>query len=312
MGYPQRKIDKNVSINRFEVHRLRFEDYGLYREFHQIATHEDLTYYSSFPILMRGDHAYKVIDGFLFLFRVNGSGRGANMDVLNLPRNIHGSFLDVASTKKILDSINGNGDGEILFIHPALDDRHGSPKHRAERTGIGREYVYDNRLLARPEGGTFQNLRKNANKFGNRVNFEIVPYEKGMRRHADTVYLAWCAGHGLKYDAIWDREMYANLLGHHGEIDHMMFMVVDKDRNEYIGFFDAVLVNDKLAVGVFRKLSDRYKGIAEYCQIYLAKHLASMGVAYINDGDDCYEWGLRALKEKFHPVATFIPVQYWF
>lgn len=312
MAHPQFKIDKNIRINRYEIHRLGFDDYGLYREFHAKATHDDLTYYSSFPILMRDGHAYKVIDGFLFLFRVNGSGRRANVDVLNLPRNAGGEFLDVASTKKILNGINGDDTGDILYIHPALNKVHGSPRHHAKQNDIGREYVYDNRLLGGLEGGEFRNLRKNANKFGNRVNFEIVPYERSMRCHANQVYVDWCTSHGLKYDAIWDRDMYANLLDHHGEIDHMLFMVADRDSNRYIGFFDAVLINDGLAVGVFRKLSERYSGIAEYCQVYLARHLAAMDVAYINDGDDCYEPGLQTLKEKFHPVSTFIPVQYAF
>jgi hypothetical protein len=312
MAHPLLKTDKNVRINHYEIHKLGFDDYGMYRDFHTRATPADLTYYSSFPILMRGSHAWQVIDGFLFLFRINRNGNRRFVDVLNLPRNAVGEFLDVASTKKILDRINGSNAGGILHVHPALADRYGARTVRPERTSVGREYVYDNHRLSMLEGGEFRNLRKNANKFGNRVNFEIVPYERRMREHANQIYQHWCVTHGLKYDGIWDMEMYGNLLGCYGEIDHSLFMVADKDRNEYIGFFDAVTVNETLAIGVFRKLSEQYKGIAEYCQVYLAKHLAARGITYINDGDDCYEWGLRVLKEKFHPVTTFIPVEYEF
>lgn len=310
MALPLLKTDRIVRINRHELRRMEFDDYGLYRDFHARATPANLTYYSSFPILMRPDHAWQVIDGFLFLFRINGSGARPYVDVLNLPRNAEGAFLDAAATRAILDRINGNDDGSILYVHPDLADTHGTPDLTPRLTPIGREYVYDNRRLSRLDGGEFRNLRKNANRFGNRVDFEIVPYDRRMRPHADKVYDRWCASHGLKYDMIWDREMYGNLLDCFGEIDHALFMVADKGRNEYIGFFDAVAINGTLAVGVFRKLSERYKGIAEYCQVYLAKQLAARGIAYINDGDDCYEPGLRTLKEKFHPVASFVPVQY--
>lgn len=312
MALPLLKTDKHIHINGFQMNRLGCEDYDMYREFYARATPADLSFYSSFPILMRGGQAWQVIDGFLFLFALNEIEGRCFVDALNLPRNMHGEFLDVASTKHIIDRINGSSEGFIMSVHPDLAERYGPADVRPKLNTIGNEYVYDNRLLAQTEGGVFRNLRKNANRFGNRTNFEIVPYERRLRQHADKVYNNWCASLGLKYEFIWDRNLYRNLLDAYGEIDHALFMVLDKDRNEYIGFFDAVTINATLAVGVFRKLSDQYKGIAEYCQIYLAKQLAARGITYINDGDDCYEDGLQMLKEKFHPVATFTPVQFEF
>lgn len=312
MALPLEHCDKTIRINGWDLYHFAVDDYPLYRDFHARATPSDLTFYSSFPALMRGGYAWQIIDGFLFTFMINPNRGRPYVDVLNLPRNTAGEFLHAADTREILERINGNRRGFIMSIHPDLLATHGIPGGCPLRSVIGREYVYDNRLLSAVEGGEFRNLRKNAGRFGKRVNFEIVPYQRSMRAHANKVYNEWCASRGLKYETIWDRDMYASLLDCHGMIDHMLYMVLDKDSNEYVGFFDAVPVNATLAVGVFRKLSVRYKGIAEYCQIHLARELAARGITYLNDGDDCYEPGLKALKEKFHPVMCFTPMQYEF
>jgi hypothetical protein len=96
-------------------------------------------------------------------------------------------------------------------------------------------------------------------------------------------------------------------------MDQHLFMVIDRTEGARIGLFDAVRISPKLAIGVMRKLDSSYSNLGQYCQVFLARHLNTMGCSFLNDGDDAGgRPGLKELKSSFHPIATYRPMVYEF
>lgn len=302
---------EDVSVNGFAFKRLGFDAFPLYAHYFRQATHEEMTFYGSFPLMMYKRFGFKVIDGHLFVFRYVRSDTGDRIDSVGLPIDESGRRLDVESTRKCLDEFNRKPGGRIIHLHPALSARYPSSTEPQPVVAIGSEYIYSNELLAGLQGGEFKNLRKNVNRFANRHSIEVVPYESRFRGEADDIYKKWLATEGAKYDSVWDGTLFANLLDHHGRMDHHLFMVRDKTGGQCIGLFDAVRISPNLAMGVLRKLDSSYANLAEYCQVYLAKHLHGLGCSHLNDGDDAGgRPGLKELKSRFHPVSVYTPVTY--
>lgn len=294
-----------MHVNGIELRRLWFDQFDLYSEYHRTSTYDDLTFYSSFPLLMRGIHGYRVISGYLFLFRIlMKNSQPERVDSVSVPRNLKGELLDTDSIHGVLARLNGNRSGRIVYVNESVHSKiEGKVPCLRNRTP-GRQYVYDNDALSRLEGGDFKNLRKNVNKFA-RSDLEIVPYERSLRNALDDLYVKWCKTGGTKYDVIWDTYLYKNLMDNFGTIRHLLFVVVNSASSEPVGFFDAVPINQSISVGVFRKILPQYNGAAEYCQVFLARRLSEIGCKYLNDGDDADRPGLRDLKSKFHPIHTF-------
>jgi len=306
---------EQLSFHGFEYFKLDFDAFDLYRHFHRNATHEDLTFYGSFPLLMYRRHGVRVIDGYFFLFRHIRNDAAERLDVIGLPIDERGRCLDIDATSKVVKKINRGGAGRIICLHPSLNERYGNqggPHGPRTARNAGLEYIYSNADLAALAGGSFRNLRRNVNRFANKHDVEIVPYEKQFRADADRIYDNWRASFGAKYDSIWDRRLFANLLDRYGSIEHHLFVVIDRHSNEKVGVFDAVPVSAGLAIGVIRKLDARYSNLAEYCQHFLARHLHEAGIEHLNDGDDAGHAGLAELKRRFHPVATHVPLYYRF
>ncbi len=303
-------FSEEITLNGFAFRRLGFDAFPLYAHYFRWATHEDLTFYGSFPLMMYKRFGYKVVDGYLFIFRYVRGDTDDRVDSVGLPINEAGERLDVEATRKCLDAFNRKPGGRIIHLHPALNARYPGPHQPQQVAAIGSEYIYDNGLLAGLEGGTFKNLRKNVNRFASRHNVEIVPYEKGLRADADSIYQQWLETQGAKYDSVWDGTLFANLLNNHGLIDHHLFIAIDKATDRRIGIFDAVRISPSLAIGVMRKLDASYANLAEYCQVFLARHLKSIGCTFLNDGDDAGgRPGLKELKSRFHPISTYTPLR---
>lgn len=298
-----------VTVAGFTFRRLGFDAFPLYAHYFRNAGHEDLTHYGSFPLMIRNRFGYREIDGYLFVFRYWRDDDGDRIDAVGLPINERGERLDIDTTREALEGFNGRAAGRILYLHPALAAR--DPTAHVAREGV-REYVYDNGTLARLEGGTFANLRKTVNRFGKQNDVEMVPYERRLRGEAQAIYERWCAVEGAKYGRLWDGKLFADLLDNHGVMDHHLFLVRDRKADAFIGLFDAVRVAPTLAMGVLRKHDSRYPGIAQFCQVYLARHLDALGCTYLNDGDDADKPGLAQLKSAFHPVSVFRPLSHRF
>jgi hypothetical protein len=297
----------------FSFKRLGFDAFDLYAHYFRNATHEDLTFYGSFPLMMYARFGYEVVDGHLFVFRHVRGAAGERLDSVGLPIDEKGGRLDVATTRKCLDAFNRGPGGRIVSLHPALSARYPSAFQPRPASSIGSEYVYSNELLAGLKGGALKNLRKSVHRFASRYSFEIIPYEKKLRADADRVYERWRQREGAKYERVWDRTLFANLLDHHGSMDHHLFAVIEKTGGSCIGLFDAVRISPKLAIGVIRKLDTSHANIAQYCQVFLARHLDALGCPFLNDGDDAGgRPGLRELKSRFHPISTYTPLAYRF
>ena len=300
-------------FNSEDISILGFDTFDMYTHYFRNATHEDMTFYGSFPLMMFKRHGFKVVDGFLFLFRY-GRGKARHyLHCVGLPIDERGERLDVVSTLESLKSFTGGIGGRIIHLHPALSDRYPSSWKPRRVRSVGKEYIYNNDLLANLRGGDFRNLRKNVTRVGNRYDIEILPYEKRYRQDAELVYRNWCEREGAKYDSVWDGRLFRNLLDHYGTIDHDLYMVLDKKTGKYIGLFDAVRVSPQLAMGVIRKLDSSYDNIAKYCQVFLARQLSQKGCSFLNDGDDAGgRSGLKRLKSSFHPISTYTPLYYKF
>lgn len=166
MMLPMFKLkSENVLVNGFTFNRLSFDAFPLYAHYFRQASHEDLTYYGSFPLMMYKRFGYKVIDGHLFVFRYVRSETGDRIDSVGLPIDEAGRRLDLESTRKCLEQFNGKPGGRIIHLHPALSARPPTTVEPEPAKGIGSEYIYSNELLAELKGGTFKNLRKNVNQF---------------------------------------------------------------------------------------------------------------------------------------------------
>lgn len=302
-----------VTVRGFSFQRLGFDAFPLYAHYFRDATPEDLTYYGSFPLMMYKKFGYKVVDGYLFVFRYVQEGDRERIDAVGLPIDERGARLDVPTTRRYLREFNRRREGRIVHVHPALAARYGGGELAQDMIAVGTEYVYANEPLSRLEGGEFRNLRKNVNRFASRTPVDIVPYTPSMREDAGRIYARWCETHGAKYESVWDRPLVTNLLDHYGILDHHLFVAVDRASGEKVGLFDAVRIGRQLAIGVLRKLDVRYPNLAEHCQVQLARHLTALGCPFLNDGDDAGgRPGLKELKTRFHPVATFTPVRYRF
>jgi hypothetical protein len=302
---------QDVSIAGFAFKRLGFDAFPLYAHYFRNATHEDLTFYGSFPLMMYKRFGYKVIDGYLFVFRHIRTDTEERIDSVGLPINENGERLDVDTTRKCLNTFNRRQGGRIIHFHPALSAAYPSPLQPRHAVAVGSEYIYSNELLAGLRGGAFQSLRRAVNRFSSRNNVEIVPYEKKFRSDADRVYEKWCQLEGAKYASVWDGTLFRNLLDHHGIMDHHLFMVIDKAIGEYIGLFDAVRISPNIAMGVTRKLDSSYANLVDYCQVFLARHLNALGCPFLNDGDDAGgRPGLKNLKFRFHPISIYTPLVY--
>jgi hypothetical protein len=308
-----RPESQDVYVARLAFKKLGFDAFALYAHYFRHATHEDLTYYGSFPLMMYKRFGYKVIDGYLFVLRYIRRDSEQWIDSVGLPINESGERLDVESTRKCLHSFNGGPGGRIIHLHPALSARYPFARPPQPEDALGLEYIYSNELLADLRGGAFGHMRRNLNRFARRYDVEIVPYEKKFRDDADRIYQAWRESEGAKYDSIWDDTLFANLLDHHGSMDQHLFMVIDRTDGARIGVFDAVRISPKLAIGVMRKLDSSYPNLGQYCQVFLARHLNTMGCGFLNDGDDAGgRPGLKELKSCFHPIATYRPMVYEF
>ena len=304
---------KDISVFGFGFKRLGFDAFDMYTHYFRNATHEDLTFYGSFPLMMYKRYGFKVVDGFLFLFRYGRRESRKYLHSVGLPINERGERLDVESTRKCLETFTGGIGGRIIHLHPALNDRYRGLSEPRRTRSVDTEYVYGNDILANLQGGAFRNLRKNVTRVADRYDVEIFPYEKKHRQDAELIYKIWCEKEGIKYDSIWDRTLFRNLLDHHGLIDHDLYMVLDKKTGRYIGFFDAVRLSSQLAMGVMRKLDTSYGNIAKYCQVFLAQQLSQRGCSFLNDGDDAGgRPGIKKLKNAFHPISTYTPLYYKF
>jgi hypothetical protein len=304
---------EDVCLGRFAFKTLGFDAFELYAQFFRTATYEDVTFYGSFPLMMYKQFGFRVIEGYLFLFRYLRTDRGRYLYSVGLPINEQGERLDVETTHKCLDSFNGRPGGRIIHLHPALSARYPAPWRPQQAASIGCEYIYSNERLATLRGGEFQNLRKNVNRVASRYRIEIVPYEVKYRAEADRIYEKWRLTEGTKYDSIWDRTLFANLLDHYGAMEHRLYLVIDQNTREFIGLFDAVRISPQLAIGVLRKLDSRYVNLAKFCQVFLARQLTALGCPFLNDGDDAGgRPGLKQLKSSFHPIATYTPLAYTF
>ena len=301
-----------TSVAGFKFKRLGFDAFDLYAHYFRNATHEDLTYYGSFPLMMYKRFGYKVIDGYLFVFRYLRRSSGDRIDSVGLPINEKGERLDVETTRKCLESFNGQPRGKIIHLHPGLDARYPNALQSREATALGSEYIYSNELVAKLDGGTFRSLRRMVHRFTRNNDFEVVPYEKKLRADVDQIYENWRQSAGAKYDMIWDRTLFTNILDHHGIMDHHLNIVIDKSSGKSIGLFDAVRLSPGLAIAVFQKLDTNYAHMAQYCGWHLSQQLSAMGCAFLNVGDDGGRDGLKALKTSFRPVSSYTPLFYKF
>ena len=301
---------QDISVGGFSIKRLGFNAFDLYTHYFRSATHEDLTYYGSFPLMMYKRFGFKVMDGYLFVFRYLRSRAGERMDSVGLPINERGERLDVETTRECLESFNGKPGGRIIHLHPALSARYPSMLQSWKARAIGAEYIYGNDQIASLHGSTFKSLRRKVRRFSKNNSVEVVPYEKRFRAKADQLYAKWRQSEGSKYGRIWDERLFRNILDHHGTMDHQLNMVIEKRGGTFIGLFDAVRISPHLAIGVSLKLDTSYTNIAQYCVWYRAKQLSAMGCAFLNAGDDAGKPGLKEFKSSFQPISTYTPLLY--
>src|SRR5690606_39103279 len=166
---------------------------------HRTSTYDDLTFYSSFPLLMRGIHGYRVISGYLFLFRIlMKNSQPERVDSVSVPRNLKGELLDTDSIHSVLVRLNGNRSGRIVYVNEGVHSRiEGKVPCLRNRTP-GRQYVYDNDALSRLEGGDFDAVPINQS-ISVGVFRKILPQYNGAAEYCQVFLARRLSEIGCKY-----------------------------------------------------------------------------------------------------------------
>lgn len=305
-------IDENLVMHGIEFSRCDFNNIRTLRKYYSKSQYTDITSNQCAPYFLDNKIYYCIYKNHLCVVNVSSKNR---INLMNVPIDIKGKIsYDVGfELLRIVNSDFSNTNDCILCTNDEYTRKHIDTnvyhlKNNKKELG----YVYDCYALSKMDGSEYKNIRNKHNKFVNKYNFEVIPYDVKMYNIAMGIYEEWYADAKARYDAkdkIWDRYLFERLMKNHNKISdiYKVYVMYDKDIKEYIGLMDFFIINDNLASGVFRKLRMNYVGLAQYFQVYLAKELTKINCQYLNDGEDGGDANLATLKERFHPCFTYKP-----
>lgn len=240
-----------------------------------------------------------VYDNFLFVL-------DSDNKLLCLPFDIDGNFISLDKLISICKSINVkiiDGIFENSDIYNIL-----SKKFRHKISGeYGYEYIYNNESLYKMVGSSYRNFRHKIKRFEKYYieNITIKKYDESMYEDAISAYNIWYNTNAQKIldsgKDIWDTQFYKYAIANYKKYNLESFLIYDLD--ECVGCVSFIVMNEKMAYGVFRKLTSEYEYIAQYMQWYQAKILYNRGVTFLNDAYDSGFVGLENLKSDFKPVG---------
>lgn len=295
-------------FNGFSFSHISYKYYDLYKKYHSNFGIDFInSYFTIFDFNLSNSYYYTMYNDYLVTgYYVNGK-KDKYFCLMGLPVKDNGEFMSVTDTMSLLKSINDKEIGKLFYVSEESVTVEEKQMFGSEWTYYkgALEHTYDNFKLAELAGGEFKNLRKSVNRFERIHNIKIVELEEGMEDVVIEIYDRWVLARKALLGNILDTKIFKSTVYNAFEVSgYRGFLIYDNDKQAYVGYFDCLLVNDDIALGMSRKLDLGYDSLPEFCQVWLARYLRDIGCRYINDGFDNKKGGLRNLKMKFHPLIS--------
>ncbi len=169
------------------------------------------------------------------------------------------------------------------------------------------DYIFSVQELAKPQGSKFKSKRHLANRFlreQNEIEFKLIDLnDHATQDNILHVFRRWeeqKIAENKTYEIKHEELALSRLLNTSN--DHKLILSGLFLNGVMVGFsLDEILANN-YAISHFLKADTAYKGIYEYLNEEVAKHLLSCGVQLWNWEQDLNIEGLRKLKLSYRPV----------
>ena len=268
----------------------------------------NLTYWMSIPMLIYGgNHFFKEIDGYLYLYHLYKN----NPNLACVPFNKHGEYLSVQNTIKYMEQHNML---KILAVPETSDWLNDDiqiveKKFNIHNGADGYEYVYDNQEMYEMQGGKWREFRYKVNKF---IRYhgepEIITYTQSKHNEYESLYNRWSELYQSNHKfPIWDIHFYQDMLKYYPDTSYLF-----KINGEPVGFLIFTpFVSDTCFQAIRKLLFDKYSYLFQYMMWKQAGLLLEKGIRYLDDGDDGRRPSLTESKRRMRPISRFNILTLW-